>query len=201
MRLAGRGANILAMTASPSAGLITAGQFLHMPENRGAELVDGHAVEKSTGGESSWIGGELLVRIANFIRGKRLGHVFGAENGVAIWPGRPKLVRKPDVSFVRHGRLPGDGVPKGWQVVVPDLVVEVVSPNDQVDEFERKLAEYREAGVPLSWVIYPGTRAAQVLTPTRRFDVFPDGSLEGGDVLPGFSCSLQELFAVLDSLD
>jgi Uma2 family endonuclease len=192
---------MLTMTASPSTGLITADQFLHMPENRGAELVDGHVVEKNTGSESSWIGGGLLVRIANFIRGKRLGRVFGAENGVAIWPERPNQVRKPDVSFVRHGRLPGDRVPKGWQVVVPDLVVEVVSPNDEVDEFERKLAEYRAAGVALIWVIYPGTRAAQVLTPTRRFDVFPDGSLDGGDILPGFFCSLPELFAGLDSPD
>lgn len=192
---------MLPMTASPSTRLITADEFLRMPENRGAELVDGLIAEKSMGSESSWIGAELLVRIANFIRGKRLGRVFGAENGVAIWPDRPNHVRKPDVSFVRHGRLPGERVPRGWQAVVPDLVVEVVSPNDEVDDFERKLADYREAGVPLIWVIYPGTRAAQVLTPTRRFDVFPDGSLDGADVLPGFTCPLKELFAGLDSPD
>ena len=66
-------------------------------------------------------------------------------------PPRPGLVRRPDVSFVKKGRLPGDVAPKGWVKIPPDLAVEVVSPNDSVEELiEEKLADYRKAGVPLS---------------------------------------------------
>ncbi len=87
---------------------------------------------------------------------------------------------------------------KGWQREVPDLVVEVVSPNDEVDEFEAKLDDYRQAGVALIWVILPGPRRAQVLTPNSRADIPQDGELDGGEILPGFIIRLSELFKPLD---
>lgn len=169
-----------------------------MPENEGAELVDGCIVEKSMGNESDWLGSEILIRIGIYLREHPFGRVFGAENGIQIWPERPNHVRKPDVSFIRNGKLPGNRPVKGWQREVPDLVVEVVSPNDEVDPFEQKLQDYREAGVPLIWVILPGSQRAQVLTPTTRTDVPADGVLDGGEVLPGFTLSLKGLFEALE---
>ncbi|MEO8541534.1 MAG: Uma2 family endonuclease [bacterium] len=80
----------------------------------------------------------------------------------------------------------------------PDLTVEVVSPNDEVEAFEQKLDDYRQAGIPVIWVTLPGTQRAQVLTPDRRTDVPANGVLDGGDVLPGFPLSLSELFAGLE---
>lgn len=169
-----------------------------MPENRGAELLDGRIVEKHMGNESSWLGGEILILIGIYLRQHKLGLVFGSDNGIAIWPSNPTKVRKPDVTFVAKGKLPGDAPVKGWQTVVPDLVVEVVSPGDEAEDLEKKLTDYRQAGVPLIWVVYPGTRSAQVLTQDERRDVRVDGSLDGEDVLPGFSLSLAELFKGLE---
>ncbi len=186
------------MTAPPTASPITADEFLHMPENRGAELVDGCIVEKSMGSESDWLAFEIGYRIRRFLETHPFGRVFGPENGIQLWPGRPNHVRKPDVSFTRTGKLPGNRPPKGWQQQAPDLVVEVVSPNDEVDPFEQKLQDYREAGIPLIWVILPGSQRAQVLTPTSRVDIPPGGVLDGGDILPGFTLSLAELFAALE---
>ena len=75
-------------------------------------------------------------------------------------------------------------------------MVEIVSPKDRVEDLDAKLAEYREAGVTLIWVIYPGTRTAHVLGASLSLrEVSPDGSLDGGDVLPGFTCKLADLFA------
>ena len=114
---------------------------------------------------------------------------------MSIWPGRPRHVRKPDLVFVRRGKLPRGKPQEGWLTVVPDLVAEVVSPGDEAEDLEQKLLEYREAGIPLIWVIFPNTKTAQVLTLDSRTDVGPGGVLEGRDVLPGFSMSLAELFA------
>jgi Uma2 family endonuclease len=186
------------MTTPAPARPITAEEFLHMPESDGAELLDGVIVEKNVGFESSWLESEILALLTAFLRGKRLGRALGPQAGYRLWPARPNHLRKPDVSFVSSAALGPGPLPKGWSQIRPDLVVEVVSPNDEADELERKLADYREAGIPLIWVIYPGTRAAQVLTPTTRFDVFPSGTLDGGDVLPGFALSLEELFRGLD---
>ena len=72
------------------------------------------------------------------------------------------MVRKPDASFVKTGRFPGDVLPKGWAKSPPDLVVEVVSPNDLVYKLEEKLNDYRKVGVPLIWVINPESRTVTV---------------------------------------
>ncbi|MBE0609309.1 MAG: Uma2 family endonuclease [Dehalococcoidia bacterium] len=190
------------MTAPAPARPYTADEFLHMPENEGAELVDGQIVEVPMGSISSWIGGELLFLVRLFLRSNELGWVFPQETGMTIWPDRPGHVRKPDLVFVRKGRLPGGRPPAGWLTVVPDLVVEVVSPGDEIEAFEAKLDEYRAAGIPLIWVIYPGTRRAHVLGTSRpRTEIAPDGSLDGEDVLPGFSCKLAELFSAAERAD
>jgi Uma2 family endonuclease len=188
------GGTIPTMTTPAPTRPITAEEFLHMPESDGAELLDGVIVEKNGGNESSILGIEIAARIWTFIRGKKLGRVAGSDNGLRIWPNRPRHVRKPDVTFVRSTAKP---VP-GWLETVPHFVVEVVSPNDLASDLERKLADYREAGIPMIWVIYPETRSAQVLTPTARLDVHPNGTLEAGEVLPGFTLSLEDLFRSLD---
>jgi len=102
--------------------------------------------------------------------------------------------------FVRKERLPSGRLPEGFLTVVPDLVVKVVSPRDNAANLERKLNEYREAGVSLIWVIYPDPRNAIVLRPLQgREELGRNGTLNGGEVLPGFSCSLVDLFAGLEA--
>ena len=81
---------------------------------------------------------------------------------IKCFPHAPGMVRRPDVSFIRRGRLPGDVSPDGWIKIPPDLAVEVVSPNDVVEELEEKLEDYQKAGIPLVWVIYPKRRKARV---------------------------------------
>ena len=189
------------MTAPATEHLITAEEFLHMKEQEGAELVDGRIVDVPMGSMSSWLGGELLFLIRLFLKTNDVGWVFPQELGMAIWPDRPRRVRKPDLAFVRHGRLPGGKPEEGWLSVAPDLAVEVVSPGDTVQDLEQKLDEYREAGIPLIWVIYPVTRRAHVLGSNRaRVELGPDGILDGEDVLPGFKLPLAELFEAAEAV-
>ncbi len=181
------------MTTTPSAEPITAERFLHMPENEGAELVDGRIVEVPGSALASWLAGELFYRVWTAARGSRIW-IFPPGTGLQLGAA---TVRKPGLTVVSRQKLPR--LDDLWLTVVPDLVAEVVSPGDEAEDLERKLLDYREAGIPLIWVIYPNTHTAQVLTLDARFDVGPDGVLEGRDILPGFSCSLHDLFAAAEA--
>ena len=168
--------------------------LLAMPDGKSYELVHGQLVERNMGAESSGVGGRLFLRLGQFCGEHGLGNAWPADNGFECFPHDPGLVRKPDVSFVRRGRLPGDVEPEGWVKIPPDLAVEVVSPNDRVYELEEKLDDYRKVRVPLVWVIYPKQRKAKVL---RRdgppSDLGEDDELSGEDVIPGFRCVLREI--------
>ena len=67
---------------------------------------------------------------------------------LSIFPDDPNRVRFPDGSFFRSGRLPNDMLPRGHIRVVPDLVLEVVSPNDLAWEVDVKATGYLQVGVP-----------------------------------------------------
>ncbi len=169
----------------------TPDDLLNMSDSKDYELVGGRLVERHMGAESSRIGTRLCTRLDRFCDENDLGIVWGADNGYQCFPHDPRQVRKPDISFVKKGRLPGDASPKGWIRIVPDLVVEVVSPGDLAEQLEEKLTDYQMAGVPLIWVIYPNQRRARAF----RLDGPPalvreDDDLSGEDILPGFRCRL-----------
>ena len=137
----------------------------------------------------------LFRRLLDFCDEPFRGWVFPFETGYQFLPDRPNVVRKPDVSFVRPGRLPEERPPLGHIRLAPDLVVEVISPNDLYYEVEEKVAEYRAGGVRLIWIIVPPTRTVLV----RRLDgtaaeVREDGQLSGEDVISGFQCPVTDLF-------
>ena len=86
------------------------------------------------------LGGRGVARPPRTILpGAPAGVGFAGRHRLPMFPPRSRLVRKPDVSFVRYGRLPGGVLPRGWIKIRPDLAVEVVSPNDTVEELNEKL--------------------------------------------------------------
>jgi Uma2 family endonuclease len=175
--------------------VFTPEDLLTMPDGDRFELVDGKLVEQDMGALSSHVAGELFLCLGLFLRSHRLGWVFPADTTYQCFPGRPNVVRKPDVSFIRLGRLPNEELPGGHIRIASDLAAEVVSPKDLFYEVEEKVAEYRSAGVSLIWVIVPPTRTVLI----RRGDgtaseVGPDGELDGEGVLPGFRCRVADLF-------
>jgi Uma2 family endonuclease len=176
----------------------TAEEFERFPE-KGFELVDGKPVEKHMGARSSSVAANLsgLLRVYNVPR--NLGWILESECGYTrIFANEPNRVRKPDVSFVRRGRLIEDQLPEGWFHIAPDLAVEILSPNDSAREIVVRVMDFLGAKVPLIWVVDPYTRSVQIF----RADgtgawLHQTGELSGENVLPGFACRLEELFAVL----
>ena len=172
--------------------------LLAMPNSHGFDLVDGQLVERNMGAESSWVAQQVNRRLGNYAEAEQQGLVLGPDCGYQIFPDEPNRVRFPDGSFIRHGRLPDDRPPRGHVRVAPDLVIEVISPNDLAWEIEAKVAEYLRAGVPLIWVFYPDTHTVWIYRTSgdaTRLDV--DQMLSGEDVLPGFTCAVADLFPAL----
>ncbi len=162
-------------------------------ENRLCELIDGVLVEKIMGFREGYLASKLGRIIGNFVDTHDLGIVVGADGTVRLMKG---LVRIPDVSFVSWNQLPSRTVPDGpIPDLAPDLAVEVLSKGNTPGEMQRKLKEYFLAGVRLVWFIDPRTRTAEVFTsPDESTLVRERQSLEGGEVLPGFSLPLTQLF-------
>src|SRR5262249_20611106 len=150
-------------------------------------------VEKAVGLSESMIAGQVLRRIGNFADAHDLGIPAGADGTMRLLKG---LVRIPDVSFFCWDKLPGRVLPsKPIPDLFPDLAVEVLSKTNTPEEMERKLREYFLAGVRLVWMIDPRQRTAAVYTgpeaPAATLDA--TGTLDGGNVLPGFALPLAEL--------
>lgn len=163
-------------------------------EGVGYELSDrGELEERPMSVLSSWVAHRLGRLMGNHAEAEGLGDVFGADIGLKLWPDRPRRFVRPDVAFFAAGRATPDA--SGYLTIAPDLVAEVVSPNDGAEELQRKLREYLEAGVRLCWVVYPEERAVVVHRPDGRDSTLGSlATLTGEDVLPGFAVRVEDLF-------
>ena len=189
------------MTA-PTIPRVTPEDLLVMEDGHRYELVEGELVEREMSYESSWIG----VRFAHYLTATadagRIGFVVGADAGLQIFPWAPSQVRFADASLTFRDRVPGGRPGDGHSRVAPDVVVEVVSPNDGADDVERKVQEYLRAGVRLVWVAYPETRTVHVFRPKGNDSTIREGeSLTGEEILPGFSVALGDLFGGVESAE
>ncbi len=175
----------------PMTSLLTAEELLHLhlPDKR-LELVRGVVVVREPpGGRHGRIAMNIGVALANYVRAGELGLVYAAGTGFTL-ARHPDTVRAPDVAFVHRDRLPTPE-PIGFPDLAPDLVVEVLSPGDRPGELLAKIADWLSAGTRLVWVIDPERRLARVYRQdgTERI-VGVEESLDGEDVVPGFSCPL-----------
>jgi Uma2 family endonuclease len=177
--------------------LMTAEELLRLPTGMGKryELIQGELRTMTPAGfQHGDITAELGSRLRTYVRAKRLGTVPAAETGYRL-KSNPDTVRAPDVSFVSQARVDQVGKVKGYFPGAPDLAVEVVSPDDAAADIQAKVSEYFQAGTSLVWIIYPNTREVVVFRSTREsLTLSGQDNLEGGDVIPGFTCSVAELF-------
>jgi Uma2 family endonuclease len=157
------------------------------------ELVDGTIVEKVMGSTEGGLAADIIHLLRNFLDHHDLGDVLAPDTTMRLMP---KLVRLPDVAFVRWEQYPDRQRPtKPIPDIAPDLAVEVLSKSNTTAEMERKLKEYFLAGASLVWLVDPATRTVEACTPDHRITLTEEETLDGGDVLPGLRLSVREVFA------
>ena len=186
---------------------ITARESTLTPEDASAmsgdilyELVDGRLVEKNLSTKSTCVAARITRFLSNHCDSPLTGFVF-AEHAYACFPSKPRQMRRPDVSLILATRMTPELFEEGVSTIRPDLVIEVVSPNDLVYDLLEKLDDYRDAGIPLVWIVYPPNRRVEIIrADATRSELGPDGELTGEDILPGFHCRVADLFAGLPEI-
>lgn len=172
---------------------------LHERERRLFELVNGVLVEKTMGFREGVLAVTIAALLVEFVRPRKLGVVAGTDGMMRLAPG---LVRIPDVSFCKWEQFPGRKVSRTpIPDIHPDLAVEVLSQSNTELEMDEKLEDYFNSGSSLVWLVDPTTRSALVFTSPDRetaTKLVEGQSLDGGDVLPGLSIPLADIFAELD---
>ena len=188
---------------STTTRLITADELLVMPpydENGNQcrfELIRGELKVMSL---AKPLHGIVCARVAaaltNFVEANDLGMAFGAETGFVV-ERDPDSVLGADGAFVSHERLATVDNFEKYLPFAPDLAVEVLSPGNTVREINGKVALYFAAGSRAVWVFNPKKRTVAVYSSPSDVRVLNEQeTLEGGDLLPGFTLDLAKLFAV-----
>jgi len=178
-----------------SGALMTATDLLTLRlAHKSTELVRGKLIVREP--PSTYHGrvqSTLNFLVVSYVRANALGVVFGQDTGFKI-ASDPDTVRAPDLAFVDRARV-AQIPPRGYAAMAPDLVAEILSPDDRPGELLAKVGEWLDAGVRLVWVIDPERRVATAYDANGDVaTVASDSSVSGEPVLPGFSFRLAELF-------
>ena len=170
---------------------------LHLYEGR-CELIDGRIVPLSPpGGEHAVLSVGVAAPLATFVRAHKLGFVLGGAGFVIRR--NPDTVRAPDAAFLSFKRA-GDRMSPSFLTCAPELVVEVVAPNDRRSEIDAKVQMWCEFGVDVTWVVDPRRREVRVVTRAADGSAGPSRTLVVGDVLdgapalPGFTLPVADVF-------
>lgn len=183
------------MSTTALARRYTPEELLALADDMRYELVNGELVERHIGFDGGWITWRLLALLTPFCGPRKLGWLLTSDVSYQCFPDDPNRIRSPDLSFIAFGRFSFANRPRGHVPVVPDFVVEVVSPNDSFQKVQTKVREYLDAGVRLIWVADPGAQSVHVFRPGQRGVVlWSQDELTGEDVLSGFRCQVADLF-------
>lgn len=164
-------------------------QIQHPDHN--LELVKGKIIVMSPSGyESDEVAAEVVAQIRNWVRPRQLGRVTASSAGFRL-PNRD--VRSPDASFVSAERLRRS--PRSFADLAPDLMVEVKSPTDSVEDLESKIAEFLTLGTQVGLLVNPDRQTVTVYRLDQEAVTLTNNDvLTVPNVLPGWSVPVSELW-------
>ena len=178
--------------------LYTAEEFWQILDELDAEkryeLIRGEIVEMPPSSPENTIIAMLVGRfLGNHVYDNDLGFVTGADGGYTL---SSREVRVPDVAFISKERSPS--IPREFKGA-PDLAVEVISPSKTPRSIHDKTALYLNSGARLVWNVYPEARVVEVWQATQDggmkvHTLGIDDSLDSGEVLPGFTLPVKQIF-------
>ena len=178
--------------------------FIRRMDKPPFEIIDGEIVLMSpnVAGHDYTLRG-LFVLLYTHTRERELGEVFSEATFVLSNATDRNWVtgsREPDIMFFSATRFTAYiAATLDWRdrpfALVPDLVIEVVSPTDRMATVLKKVALYLEDGVQVVWVVNRMHQSITIYTLTDDpVTLSGDQILTGGELLPGFSTPIHALF-------
>jgi Uma2 family endonuclease len=167
--------------------------FIALPENRDRnfELIDGEIVEKMPTQKHGALAALFTVELGIYLKQHPVGQL-GVEVRHRV-PEDQVNSFQPDVSFIKDTQTPL--VERGPVPRMPDLAIEIKSPDDTYRELRKKAEYYLEHGAQLVWLVYPDNRLVEVYAREADSRILSErDTLDGGDVLPGFSLKVEAIF-------
>ncbi|MBL8132319.1 MAG: Uma2 family endonuclease [Anaerolineae bacterium] len=170
-------------------------RFVELPENRDRlfEFIGGEILEVPSNPTSSNLGSTILGEIYVYLKQNDIGYVTGEAGGYRVSGER----YAPDVAFIRYEK--GPLATSGYHPLPPDLAVEVDFPSTDASlkRLMAKVVNYLAAGTTV-WLFLPEDRQVMVFSPGKPVQILSvEDVLDGGDVLPGFSLPLKQIFKPL----
>jgi Uma2 family endonuclease len=166
-------------------------QFADASENRERllELIDGEVIERVPTEKHGMIVGNIYGPIWNFVQQHKSGRVVMEVRHRVT--GDRHNARLPDISYI-GGKRPV--VEKGSVPRMPDLAVEVKSPDDSLKSMREKARYYLAHGTQLVWLVDPEKRLVEVYTPDDEQVLTENEALSGGNVLSDFTLPVRDIF-------
>ena len=174
--------------------LAFAEQTARMELTKDGELI----VMSPTGGEAGRKNSRLTQQVRNWADRDGTGEVFDSSTVFVL----PNGARKsPDVSWLTLDKWNALTLKEkeGFPPVVPDFVIELVSPSDiknqRYEDLQAKMQEYLDNGVQLGWLIEPSAKTVEIYRPDQQVEVLKNPqTLSGENVLSEFVLDLKEIF-------
>ena len=174
--------------------LAYAEQLARMELTKDGELI----VMSPTGGTAGRKNSRLTQQVRNWADLDGIGEVFDSSTVFALPNGAR---RSPDVSWIKLDRWNQltQAQQDGFPPIVPDFVIELVSPSDiknqRYEDLQDKMQEYLDNGVRLGWLIEPVTKTVEIYRQEKQVEILNNPqTLSGEDVLPEFVLDLKEIF-------
>ena len=172
---------------------LTLDEFLHLSEfDESCELVDGEAVLKmspkffhSSLTTVFWV--EFSAWCAN------LGRVRVEWSVVLKRRGRD-WVPVPDLLYVSYDRLAADWREDAPCPVLPELAIEIVSPEQTFNQLVQKTTDYLSAGLDRVWLVYPPMRSITVFYPDRPPETYQGDRLLTDEIFPNLAVTAEQFF-------
>ena len=184
---------------TPEKKVWTDAAFMALPDNGcHYEVVNGELIDMgNSGAKHGYIAVILSSALFAVVMAQKLGALFDSSTAFKMKNGNK---RSPDISFFAKDRLQKlEDLPVGFLDGSPDLAIEILSPTNTIEEIDDKLVEYFENGARLVWVINPSQHHVLVYRSAQEPDrlLKSADSLDGEDVVPGFTFPVADLFQKL----
>ena len=166
--------------------------FIERPENAGRdfELVEGRIIEVVSHGYSSQIAARIIGLLTVYLLKNDIGILTGADGGYMVM-GHPYI---PDVAFLSYERQPEPTYNRGYNVLAPELAVEVLSPSNTDAEMTPKVVNYLNAGTVV-WVVNPDAHTITVYQPnTTPKTYLRSQTIDASPLLDGFTLRVADAF-------